>query len=253
MKKLFSLLLVFALLLSGCSAGTGEGALLQFSLTDDPVQLDPQIADSFEANTLLSNCMEGLTRLQSDGTVIPGVAARWDVSDDRLTWTFYLRRDACWCRANGERIAPVTAADFQFALQRLADPLTGSPHAHTVQMLENASLIFDRRKPVSSLGVTCPDDYTLVLTLDTPCSSLDRIAARTAWLPCLRDAFEASNGRYGLDGETLVFNGPFRMMYWTRGERIRLKANIHYRGHYAPVPSGILFTIDRDADPSASV
>ncbi len=87
------------------------------------------------------------------------------------------------------------------------------------------------------------DDYTLVLHLAYPSEDLHRQAASTAWLPCYQPAFEESSGRYGRDKDTLVDNGPFRMMLWEHGKTLRLKQNLNYKGHLAPTPSGVLFTI----------
>ena len=98
MRTFLSLLLALlvACSLAGCSEDSTSGKLLNYPLEADPTQLDPQLADSYESKILLQNCMEGLTRIASDGSVIPGVAARWDISEDKRTWTFYLRRDTYW-------------------------------------------------------------------------------------------------------------------------------------------------------------
>ena len=56
------------------------------------------------------------SRISDSNTLlaVPGVAERWESSDDIRTWTFYLRKDARW--SNGER---VTAADFVRSWKRL--------------------------------------------------------------------------------------------------------------------------------------
>ena len=245
MRKLLSLLLALFLAcsLAGCAEDSISGKLLNYPLEADPTQLDPQLADSYESKILLQNCMEGLTRIASDGSVIPGVAARWDISEDHLTWTFYLRRDTYWSTYNGERVAPVTADDFVFALRRLVDPRTRSTLAHEAQVLKNASSIEAGTLAPDQLGAEKVDDYTLVLHLAYPSEDLHRQAASTAWLPCHESSFEEASGRYGRDKDTLVYNGPFRMMLWEHGKTLRLKQNLNYKGHLAPSPSGVLFTI----------
>lgn len=245
MRTFLSLLLALlvACSLAGCSEDSTSGKLLNYPLEADPTQLDPQLADSYESKILLQNCMEGLTRIASDGSVIPGVAARWDISEDKRTWTFYLRRDTYWSTYNGERVAPVTADDFVFALRRLVDPGTHSTLVHEAQVIQNASAIAAGTLAPDQLGVEKVDDYTLVMHLAYPSEDLDRLAASTAWLPCYQPAFEEASGRYGRDKDTLVYNGPFRMMLWEHGKTLRLKQNLNYKGHLAPSPSGVLFTI----------
>lgn len=254
MRTFLSLLLAvfLACSLAGCSEDSTSGKLLTYPLQSDPTQLDPQLADEYESKILLQNCMEGLTRIASDGSVIPGVAARWDISEDKRTWTFYLRRDTYWSTYNGERVGPVTADDFIFALQRLVDPGTHSTLSHEAQVLENASAITAGTLPKERLGVEKVDDYTLVLHLAYPSEDLHRQAASTSWLPCHQASFEEASGRYGRDKDTLVYNGPFRIMLWEHGESLRLKQNLNYKGHLATSPSGVLFTIGLTSEEMAS-
>ena len=90
-RRLLCLFCVCSLLLSAssCSKDSPAGKLINYVLEGEPAQLDPQFASSYSARIVLMNCMEGLTRIDSQGQVIPGAAARWDVSSDQKTWTFY--------------------------------------------------------------------------------------------------------------------------------------------------------------------
>jgi oligopeptide transport system substrate-binding protein len=90
----------------------------------EPETLDPHRVRSVEAFNVVRDLYEGLTAERADGTVGPGVAREWQVSDDGLTWTFTLRDDARW--SNGD---PVTAEDFAWSLARAVDPDTGSYYA----------------------------------------------------------------------------------------------------------------------------
>src|SRR5690625_7818595 len=77
--------------------------------------------------------MEGLTRLDEDSTAQAGVAEDWDVSDDGLTYTFYLRDDANW--SNGDA---VVAEDFIYAWTLMLDPekIHTSPAAFLAYIIE---------------------------------------------------------------------------------------------------------------------
>src|ERR1700692_3005869 len=69
---------------------------------------------------------EGLAATDADGTVVPGVAEKWE-QKDATTWIFHLRKNAKW--SNGE---PVVANDFVYGCQRLVDHKIASPSARTV-------------------------------------------------------------------------------------------------------------------------
>src|SRR6266699_2696105 len=80
--------------------------------------LDPQIVNAVSAGNILSALFEGLVSEDPhDLHPVPGVAERWDVSQDGKTYTFHLRKNAQW--SNGAR---VTARDFVRSYQRMLMP-----------------------------------------------------------------------------------------------------------------------------------
>src|ERR1700709_887620 len=87
--------------------------------------LDPNVAETVPANNVTRDLFEGLTATDADGTVVPGVAEKWE-QKDATTWIFHLRKNAKW--SNGE---PVVAGDFVYGCQRLLDPKTPSPYPTT--------------------------------------------------------------------------------------------------------------------------
>ena len=109
---------------------------------------------------MLRDLCEGLTSLAKDASPAPGVASEWSVSDDGKTYTFKLRPEARW--SNGDR---VVAADFVAGLRRLVDPATASQYAQIIDTIVNAGDIIAGKKPPDSLGVTAPDDATVVIQL----------------------------------------------------------------------------------------
>ncbi|GAA6397092.1 peptide ABC transporter substrate-binding protein [Solibaculum mannosilyticum] len=249
-RRLLCLFCVCSLLLSAssCSKDSPAGKLINYVLEGEPAQLDPQFASSYSARIVLMNCMEGLTRIDSQGQVIPGAAARWDVSSDQKTWTFYLRQDAYWVANDGSQVAPVTASDFVFGMQRAVDPATQSPIASELYPVEGAQDIHERGESVDTLGATALDDFTLEIRLSYPVSDLPRRISSGPWLPCNEEFFLSTGGSYGLEKDMLLYNGPFRMMQWEHDVSLRLKANSKYRGHNAVQPSGVLFQIIKDSD-----
>lgn len=96
--------------------------------------LDPQIVTGQPENNMVNCLFEGLVRWNpKDLTPMPGVAERWEISADRLEYTFFVRDAAKW--SDG---APVTAHDFHYSLRRLLDPLTAAQYNYQSFYIKNA-------------------------------------------------------------------------------------------------------------------
>src|SRR5690606_24021310 len=137
-RTLFGIIggLLAALLLVGLtfSASDGEQAEFRFVNGTEPDTLDPQLATGSPEQRILSALFEGLTR--RDAATLqptPGVAERWEVSADELSYTFHLRPNARW--SNG---TPLTAHDFVYSWRRLLDPALGAEYAYIIHMIRHA-------------------------------------------------------------------------------------------------------------------
>ncbi|WP_353625687.1 ABC transporter substrate-binding protein [Bacillus sp. JCM 19041] len=130
-----------------------EDKILLLNNGNEPVSLDPQIAFEAVSSAPLNNIMEGLARLGPDHTPEPATAESWDISDDGLTFTFYIRDDANW--SNGD---PVTAEDFEYAWKRLIDPDTGSSAAFLADLIEGATEFSEGEGTVDDVKVTALDE-----------------------------------------------------------------------------------------------
>ena len=248
MKRILSVMLMlslFPLLFTGCQKeDSPAGKVIRYPLSSEPQQLDPQMATSYSARLVLQSCLEGLTRLEEDGSVSPGAAARWDCSADGRTYTFYLKQDAIWYHLDKDAPEyPVTAQDFVFALQRTLDPEVNSPAASSLYLLKNAQAVHEGRLSSDQLGVRTEGDYVLILELEHADPQFAAKVSGGAWLPCSEQFFLSTGGKYGLSADALAYNGPFYISSWEKGESIRLSANPRYRGSIAPMPSGVLFSI----------
>ena len=116
--------------------------------------VDPALITGVPEGRICSAIFEGLTRNRSDNLEPePGVAASWEISDDRRTYTFHLRPDARW--SNGD---PVTARDFQYSLRRLLDPMTASRYAYLAWYIKNA-----KRYTSGSSGIDAGDPVEVEL------------------------------------------------------------------------------------------
>ena len=95
-KKLCAVALTLALGMSvftGCGNSSQEGYLI-YNLGEDPKTIDPTLNNSSGAGTIIENAFEGLMRLDENEKAQPGVAESYEVTDDKLTYTFHLRENA---------------------------------------------------------------------------------------------------------------------------------------------------------------
>lgn len=98
----------------------------------EPEYLDPGKAHDSASTTLVEHLFEGLVSMGPEGELVPGVALRWERSDDNRLYRFHLRDDARW--SDGR---PVTAHDFEYAWKRVLTPSTGSQSASNLHVLQN--------------------------------------------------------------------------------------------------------------------
>jgi oligopeptide transport system substrate-binding protein len=188
----------------------------------EPQTLDPHRAEGVPASNILRDLYEGLTLEAPDGSVIPGVAKSWDVSENGLTYTFYLREDAHW--SNGD---PVTAADFEFSLRRSVDPATLSHYSSILEPIENAAAIVRGEKPLAALGVKAHDAHTLIIRLNGPTPYLPGLLTHSSTYPVHRASVEQYGNKFAREGR-LIGNGAFKLNEWLVQSHIKLIRNEHY-------------------------
>lgn len=227
---LLCVLLAAAPVMAGCEQdrGTGAGYLFSYTLDANPRSLDPQLAVDEASLTVIGNMFSGLFRMEDTGNVTPDVAESYEIAPDGCTYTIHMRRDNYWfsladarqeaTRADSgdgtKHATPVTASDFVYAFQRIFDPQTNSPYRERFSCLKNGRRIMDGELDCTQIGVEAADTYTVVFTLDQPDANFLSLLATTAAMPCNPSFFYASKGRYGLDEDSVISNGPFYLRMW---------------------------------------
>lgn len=256
-KRLLSLFLVLVAVIGLCACGSGDGDVLIMPISNDPLCLDPQVADSTEAKLLIANCFEGLVRLDKDNKTVPGVAESWDISSDGLTYTFHLRKNTHWKLLNSfEDVLPegykknyrteVIAADFVFGLRRAVDPSTQAGDADKLFSIRNAYEINQKKSDVSSLGVQAQDNYTVVITLARANPDFLRILTLPIAMPCHEDFFKATHAKYCLDLKYTFCNGPFYLSRWAEDNTLSMYKNDEYKGNIKPKPDELYFYVNTE-------
>lgn len=170
----------------------------------EPPNLDPtggaaQAIDS----VLYSNVFEGLTRFMADGSVVPGLAESWTVSEDGLTYTFTLRDGVTFHDGT-----TMDADDVKFSLDRI-----NAEDSSNAQKALYAGIV----------DVAVIDQRTLQLTLDQPNGMM---LFNLAW----GDAVIVAPESVADIAKSPIGTGPFKFDDWVQGDRIELSAYDRYWG-----------------------
>ena len=248
-------IITLTLLFASCSDGSDEE--LYYPIYADPVSFDPQIAADNASKIVVFNCFEGLVKSDSTGKIIPGVATSWEISSDGLTYLFHLRTDSKWYMSDyakellDEETAKnfnysVTADDFVYGLRRAFNPEMGAVTDSRLFSIKNSYSIYKGEMPLDELGVTALNSSTLKIELSEPNNDFLNALTQSAAMPCREEFFEATKGRYGLDPEKVIYNGPFYLYSWSTGSHLTLYRNENYKGASPVKPSTVFLYINSD-------
>ncbi|MFD1796028.1 peptide ABC transporter substrate-binding protein [Paracoccus aurantiacus] len=229
-RFLMSTALACLLAVPAAAATVAEGDELadtqeyNFWLLDAIKTVDPQKNTDVEGSDVIRNLFEGLMNEDAKGAMVPGVASDYAVSDDGLTYTFTLRPEAKW--SNGD---PVTAGDFVYAWQRLADPATASEYAWYIELMNvvNASEVVAGDKPKEELGVKAVDDHTLEVTLTKPTPYFVKMLGHSSTFPNNQKVIEEFGDNWTQPGN-IVGNGAYVLTGHNLGVDITMEKNPEY-------------------------
>ncbi|ELQ6016701.1 oligopeptide ABC transporter substrate-binding protein OppA [Cronobacter sakazakii] len=185
--------------------------------------LDPHKIEGVPESNINRDLFEGLLVTDVEGHPSAGIAEKWENKDFKV-WTFHLRKDAKW--SNGE---PVTAQDFVYSWQRLADPKTASPYESYLQYghITNIDDIIAGKKPATDLGVKAIDDHTLEVTLSEPVPYFYKLLVHSSMSPVPKAVVEKFGEKW-TQPANIVSNGAYKLKSWVVNERIVLERNTNY-------------------------
>jgi peptide/nickel transport system substrate-binding protein len=200
------------------SSGGDEKVVLRIGSANDIDGFNP-----FKIVEIPSYELMGLTydllveNSPKDSSPVPGLADSWETSDDGLTWTFHLNKDAKW--HDGK---PVTSEDVAYTYQRILD--------------EEQGLYIDAVKQIKSIKT--PDKHTVVFKTKKP--SVQMLSTYVYILPKHIWEDVPADETKSFKNEPIIGSGPFQAVEWREGQSARLEANPDYfRG--APKIDEIIF------------
>ena len=250
-KKVMSFVLAFAMAASIAFTSQVKAAGTIVYQVDTLINsMDTVLSNDGGSCDTLAQVVEGLYTKDANGVPILAMASAVEKSDDGLTYTFTIRDDAKWSQTG----SPVTANDFVFAWKRLADPATGSAYQWFTETacLKNAAEITAGTKTADELGVSAPDDKTLVVELATPCPIFEQLMTSTCFNPIEQAFFEKCGENFATSADTINCNGAFRITdYQVSGTTIRAEKNPDYYAADEVTLDGIEWQVIQDAQTAA--
>lgn len=203
--------------------GESERAELVFVNGAEPETLDPSIITGQPEGRVVNALFEGLCAYDENGQAVPGVAERWEISEDGKIYTFHLRADAKW--SDG---AAMTAEDFVRSWRRTLTPETGSQYNYQLFPIKNAQAFAEGRgTDFSEVGVRAVDDRTLVVELENPTPYFIQLCAFPTLHPLPVRVIEKYGDDWVKPGR-IVGNGAYVLESWRINDKIRLRKNPHY-------------------------
>jgi ABC-type oligopeptide transport system substrate-binding subunit/transcriptional regulator with XRE-family HTH domain len=194
----------------------------------DPPSLDPTLGGMTVTAPLVTQLFSGLVGQSRQMEVVPDVAHSWELLDAGHKYVFHLRDDVYW--SDGRR---VTAADFAYTFKRALDPATKAPVAGLLLYTVKGAAAIQQGEAYdpARLGISAPDETTLVIELVEPTSYFLQCLSYYVLLPVPQHLVD----RYGsawAEPQHIVTNGPFILAEWQPGEVMRLARNPRYHGRF---------------------
>ena len=199
----------------------------------------------------LTNLVDGLLEVDTDGKLVPGIAEEWGTEDGGLTWTFKIRQGVKWVDVNGNEKAECTAKDFAAGLEWVMNfhKNNSSNTSMPLEMIKGAKEYYEYTKTLSEeeafalnaeegskfremVGLETPDDYTLVYHCITQKPYFDTLATYNSLYPISPAMVEELGGPASvksMNNENMWYNGAYTMTsYIHNNEKIFTKNPLYW-------------------------
>ena len=214
------------------AGGPATPQIWKVSNGTEPQDLDPQNITGVPEHKLMMAFFEGLAAEDpKDLHPVPGLAERWEISEDGKVYTFHLRANAKW--SNGE---PITVKDVIESYQRMLSPRMAAEYASMIYSYVAGARDYYEGKitDFAQVGFKQTGEHTLQVTLRNPTPYLMKIiASHYAWTPVPVSvikkfgALDQKRTAWTRAGN-FVGSGPFLLKEWLPNRRIVAARNPHY-------------------------
>lgn len=249
-KSMAALLLAMALTVTavtGCSAGfTGGGEKDSGKNTTKTDSKDAKsdsksdvlsIATNFEIKTLVpwaaseenasivnNQAQEGLFRMDKDNKPHPALCEKYDLSDDKLTYTFHLRDGIKW--SNGE---PITASDFVFSwLKQMSADATNGYSFIMNDYVVNGNEYAEGKAKAEDVGVKAVDPSTFEVKIKNPTPYFLNLTTMQMFFPVNEAFYKKQGDKFMVKPENMLFSGPYVITQYDPAVGVTFKKNDQY-------------------------
>ncbi|MGJ8526357.1 Periplasmic murein peptide-binding protein [Halomonadaceae bacterium LMG 33818] len=189
-------------------------ATLNIGIIGDPASLSPaKITGGVWEEDILQDLFTGLVSVSADGKLIPGVASHWDISDGGKTYTFHLRPSK-WSDGT-----PVTAHDFVYGMRYFVTPKNAATGVERLYPIVNAQKIATGKAKPDTLGVSAPNNDTLVIHLNEPAPYFIKMLVLPPFYPMPAHVVDKYGDQWS-NVSHIVVNGAFKPTKWITGTEL---------------------------------
>lgn len=201
------------------------GGVLTAILFPEPPSLNLALQQVQSTQMVAGKVYESLLQYSKKLEPMPSLAASWNMSDDRLTYTFNLQKGVKW--HDGK---PFSSADVVFTYKEI---LSKTPRQRT--LMENVA------------DITAPDANTVVFKLKQPFSAFlfAHDIGGGAILP--KHLYDGVDLNKSPNNNAPIGTGPFKFVKWERGSHVELAKNADYWRKGLPYLDGILYRVIPDS------
>jgi len=113
-----------------------SGGVLIAAYQTDPVGFDPAVVGSMSSYLMIELSYDTLVEYDEDMMIVPSLAEDWEISDDNLEITMFLRQGAKF--HDGQELS---SEDVKFTFDRIKDEDTGSPRLGVFENLDSVEVV----------------------------------------------------------------------------------------------------------------
>lgn len=217
--------------LAACSGSSAKGGnTFSYVYETDPDNLNYLTTGKAATANITSNVIDGLMENDRYGNFVPSMAEDWSVSQDGLTYTYTIRKDAKWYTSEGEEYAAVKAQDFVTGLKYAADNKSEALYLVQDSIKGLDAYVKGEVKDFSEVGIKAIDDQTVQYTLNKPESFWNSKTTMGVLAP-VNEEFLTSKGSdfaKATDPSSILYNGPFLLKSLVAKSSVEFEKNPNY-------------------------
>ncbi|MFS9151878.1 peptide ABC transporter substrate-binding protein [Streptococcus infantis] len=219
--------------LAACS-GSGSSAkgekTFSYVYETDPDSLNYLTTGKAAVANITSNVVDGLMENDRYGNFVPSMAEDWSVSQDGLTYTYTIRKDAKWYTSEGEEYVPVKAQDFVTGLKYAADNKSEALYLVQESIKGLDAYVKGEVKDFSEVGIKAIDDQTVQYTLNKPESFWNSKTTMGILAPVNEEFLNSKGADFAkaTDPSSILYNGPFLLKSLVAKSSVEFEKNPNY-------------------------